>query len=148
MNATVSDGRFSVTVGVTVQVEQATDEMVQSAVTLRFQDLSPEDFVGLYLQDVKRALRTALGRAGPGAGVVAQTPDPLHILGVQPVGRSSQLEVLLAVEALDGGYVGPGELALRLGEVREQLRGPLKVRDATINSLNNVLQHETRTISF
>uniref|UniRef100_A0AAR2KH39 FAT atypical cadherin 3b n=1 Tax=Pygocentrus nattereri TaxID=42514 RepID=A0AAR2KH39_PYGNA len=99
MNATVSDGRFSVTVGVTVQVEQATEEMVQNAVTLRFQDLSPEDFVGLYLQDVKRALRTALGEAGLGAGGVAQSPDPLHILGVQPVGRSSDLEVLLAVEA-------------------------------------------------
>uniref|UniRef100_W5KN59 FAT atypical cadherin 3 n=1 Tax=Astyanax mexicanus TaxID=7994 RepID=W5KN59_ASTMX len=57
MNATVSDGRFSVTVDVTVQVEQVTEEMVQNAVTLRFKDLSPEDFVGLYLQDVKRALR-------------------------------------------------------------------------------------------
>ncbi|KAI4882360.1 hypothetical protein NFI96_005358 [Prochilodus magdalenae] len=139
MNTTVSDGRFSVTVGVTVQVEQATEEMVQNAVTLRFQDLSPEDFVGLYLQDVKRALRTALGEAGLGAGGVAQNPDPLHILGVQPVGRSSELEVLLAVEAQDGGYVGPGELALRLGEVREQLRGALKMVDVVDQSCSGEL---------
>ncbi|XP_066507712.1 protocadherin Fat 3 [Hoplias malabaricus] len=139
MNASVSDGRFSVTVGVTVQVEQATEEMIQNAVTLRFQDLSPEDFVGLYLQDVKRALRTALGAAVLGAGAVAQSPDPLHILGVQPVGRSSELEVLLAVEAQDGGYVGPGELALRLGEVREQLRGPLKMVDVVDQSCSGEL---------
>ncbi|XP_049324918.1 protocadherin Fat 3 [Astyanax mexicanus] len=139
MNATVSDGRFSVTVDVTVQVEQVTEEMVQNAVTLLFKDLSPEDFVGLYLQDVKRALRGALGGAGLGAGGVAQSPDPLHILGVQPVGRTSQLEVLLAVEAQDGGYVGPGELALRLGEVREQLRGALKIVDVVDQSCSSEL---------
>ncbi|XP_051541220.1 protocadherin Fat 3-like [Myxocyprinus asiaticus] len=118
LNATVSDGQFSVTVGVTIQVEQATEEMIQNAVTLRFQDISPEDFVGLYMQDLKKVLRGTL---------VTEKLDLLHILGVQPLSYSSQLEVLLAVEAPDGGYVSPGELALRLEEAKGLLGGAFKV---------------------
>uniref|UniRef100_A0A8C1GIQ8 FAT atypical cadherin 3b n=1 Tax=Cyprinus carpio TaxID=7962 RepID=A0A8C1GIQ8_CYPCA len=124
LNATVSDGRFSVMVGISVQVEQATDEMVQNAVTLRFQDLSPEDFVGVYMEELKKVLRTSL--FGDETGVI-DGPDPLHILGVQPLGRSSQLEVLLAVENPDGGYMGPGELALKLEEAKGFLKGALRV---------------------
>lgn len=111
-------------VGVTVQVEQATDEMVQNAVTLRFQDLSPEDFVGLYMEDLKKVLRDRL--IGDTAGV-AVGPDPLHILAVQPLSPSGQLEVLIAFEAPEGGYFGPGELALKLDEVRGVLGGILRV---------------------
>lgn len=124
LNATVSDGRFSVTVTVSVQVEQATDEMVQNAVTLRFQDLSPEDFVGVYMEDLKKVLRSSLVSDGMG---VIDGPDPLHIIGVQPLSRSSQLEVLLALETPDGGFVGPGELALKLEEAKGLLKGALQV---------------------
>ncbi|KAA0703962.1 Protocadherin Fat 3 FAT tumor suppressor -like protein 3 [Triplophysa tibetana] len=124
LNATVSDGRFSVSVGVTVQVEQATDEMVQNAVTLRFQDLSPEDFVGVYMEDLKKVLRDRL--IGDLAAV-AVGPDPLHIIAIQPLSLSGQLEVLVAFEAPEGGYFGPGELALKLDEVRGVLGGMLRV---------------------
>lgn len=117
INVTVSDGQFSETIGIKVQVEVATEEMVQNAVMLRFQDLSPEDFVGIYLKHLKRTLQNALVGAG-----VAQTPEPMHVIGVQSVAQSSHLEVLLAVEAQDGGYLGPGELALRLGKLRGKLQ--------------------------
>ncbi|KAK3521773.1 hypothetical protein QTP70_018306, partial [Hemibagrus guttatus] len=117
INVTVSDGQFSETVGIKVQVEVATEEMVQNAVMLRFQDLPPEDFVGIYLKHLKRTLQNALVGAE-----VAQTPEPMHVIGVQSGAQSSHLEVLLAVEAQDGGYLGPGELALRLGKLREKLQ--------------------------
>ncbi|XP_030648083.1 protocadherin Fat 3 [Chanos chanos] len=133
LNATVSDGRFSVNVEVMVTVEQITEEMVQNAVTLRFQDVSPEDFVGLYLQELKRLLRGVLG-------VANQRPDPLRILSVQPVKDSSLLEVLLAVETVEGGFYGPGELALRLVEVREQLGGALKVVEILDQSCTGSLE--------
>ena len=61
LNATVSDGRFSVTADVGVLVEQATDESVQAAATLRFQDVSPEDFVGLHLQKMRAMLQPLVG---------------------------------------------------------------------------------------
>ncbi|XP_042620996.1 protocadherin Fat 3-like isoform X1 [Cyprinus carpio] len=137
LNATVSDGRFSVMVGISVQVEQATDEMVQNAVTLRFQDLSPEDFVGVYMEEVKKVLRTSL--FGDETGVI-DGPDPLHILGVQPLGRSSQLEVLLAVENPDGGYMGPGELALKLEEAKGFLKGALRVVSVLDQSCSEELE--------
>ncbi|KAE8287468.1 Protocadherin Fat 3 FAT tumor suppressor-like protein 3 Precursor [Larimichthys crocea] len=45
MNATVSDGRFAVIADVSVQVEQVTDVLLRSAITLRFSSLSPEDLL-------------------------------------------------------------------------------------------------------
>ncbi|KAI5099865.1 protocadherin Fat 3-like isoform X3 [Silurus meridionalis] len=134
INATVSDGHFAETVGVKVQVKVATEEMVQNAVMLRFQDLSPEDFVGIYLEHLKRTLQNALFGAGLG-----QTPEPLHILGVQTVAQSSLLEVLLAVDAQEGGYLAPGELALRLGELQEKLGGTLKLVDVLDQSCSGEL---------
>lgn len=134
INATVSDGHFSETVGVNVQVEVATEEMVQNAVLLRFQDLSPEDFVEIYLKPLKKTIQNVL----VGARMV-QTPEPIHIIGVQSVTQSSQLEVLLAVEAQKGGYLEPGELALRLGELREKLGGTLKLVDVLDQSCSGDL---------
>lgn len=122
INATVSDGHFSEKVGIKVEVKVATEEMVQNAVKLRFQDLSPEDFMGIYLKHLKGTLQNALFGAG-----VAQSPEPMHVIGVQRLAQFSQLEVLLAVEAQRGGYLGPGELALRLGKLRERLEGTLQL---------------------
>lgn len=135
INATVSDGHFSETISVKVKVEMATEEMVQNAVTLRFQDLSPEDFFDIYLKHVMRALQNALVGAG-----VAQTPEPMHIIGVQLVAQSSQLEVLLAVEGQEGGYLGPGELALRLSELREKLGGTLQLMEVLDQSCSGELE--------
>lgn len=123
LNATVSDGRFSVTTDITVLVEQATDEMVRSAATLRFQDVSPEDFVGIHLPKMRSILQ---GLVGPGSSTSASTgdpqiQDPIHILSIQPMGRGALLEVLLAVESPDGGFYSPSELALRLGDMGEAL---------------------------
>ncbi|TSX58272.1 Protocadherin Fat 3 [Bagarius yarrelli] len=134
INATVSDGHFTDMVGIKVQVEVATDEMVQNAAILRFQDLSLEDFLGIYLKDLKKTLQNALVGAG-----VAQTPEPMHIIGVQSLAPSSQLEVLLAVEAQKGGYLGPGELALRLGKIQEKLRGTMQLVEVLDQSCSGEL---------
>ncbi|XP_060751945.1 protocadherin Fat 3 [Tachysurus vachellii] len=134
INITVSDGHLSETVGIKVQVEMATEEMVQNAVMLRFQDLSPEDFVGIYLKHLKRTLQNSLVGAG-----MAQTPEAMHIIGVQSMTGSPQLEVLLAVEAQEGGYLGPGELALRLGKLRENLGGTLKLAEVLDQSCSGEL---------
>lgn len=134
INITVSDGHLSETVGIKVQVEVATAEMVQNAVMLRFQDLSPEDFVGIYLKHLKRTLQNSLVGAG-----MAQTPEAMHIIGVQSMAGVSQLEVLLAVEAEEGGYLGPGELALRLGKLQENLGGTLKLAEVLDQSCSGEL---------
>ncbi|KAJ8410896.1 hypothetical protein AAFF_G00188530 [Aldrovandia affinis] len=85
LNVTVSDGRFSVAVDVVVHVEQATAEMLQNAVTVRFESVTPEDFVSLHLRGFKRTLRGV---------VAAQKQDELHVLSIQPVPGTAQLDML------------------------------------------------------
>lgn len=118
LNVTVSDGRFSVAVDVAVHVEQATAEMLQNAVTVRFESVTPEDFVSLHLRDFKRALR---------AVVAPQKQDVLHVLSVQPVPGTSQLDMLFAVQTLGGGFYKAAYLTQKLSTSRRHLENVLRI---------------------
>ncbi|XP_061658390.1 protocadherin Fat 3-like isoform X4 [Syngnathoides biaculeatus] len=128
MNATVSDGRFAVIADVSVRVEQVTDILLRSAVTLRFRSLSPEDLLGRYLSQIRLTLRALAGWKWS-----AGQEDPLHILGVQPVEGTSDVDLFLAVERPEmsdgrgriGGFYTPQELAAKLQDAQGQLRGVL-----------------------
>ncbi|XP_042167184.1 protocadherin Fat 3-like [Oncorhynchus tshawytscha] len=109
-NATVSDGRYSVPVVVTVVVEQVTEDLLRSAITLRFSSLTPEDLLGRHLNNIKQVLPEVM---------FSTREDPLHILGVQPM--SEGIDLLLAMERPEGegeggGYLTSQELILRMGE--------------------------------
>ncbi len=129
MNATVSDGRFAVIADVSVQVEQVTDVLLRSALTLRFSSLSPEDLLGRYLSQIKLMLRGLAGwKWSPGQ------QDPLHMLSVQPVTGTSNVDLLLAMERPEtsgsgriGGFYSQQELSAKLAEAAErgQIRGVL-----------------------
>lgn len=129
INATVSDGRFAVIADVSVQVEQVTDVLLRSAITLRFSSLSPEDLLGRYLSQIKLTLRGLAGwKWSPGQ------QDPLHVLSVQPVMGSSDVDLLLAIERPEtsgsgrmGGFYSRRELSAKLEEAveRGQIRGVL-----------------------
>ncbi|KAM3601137.1 uncharacterized protein V6R79_008280 [Siganus canaliculatus] len=129
MNATVSDGRFAVIADVSVQVEQVTDVLLRSALTLRFSSLSPEDLLGRYLSQIKLLLRGIAGwKWSPGQ------QDPLHILSVQPVKGTSDVDLLLAMERPEtlgsgrmGGFYSQQQLTAKLEEAAErgQIRGVL-----------------------
>lgn len=129
MNATVSDGRFAVIADVSVRVEQVTDVLLRSALTLRFSSLTAEDLLGRYLNQIKLMLRGLAGwKWSPGQ------QDPLHILSVQPVMGTSGVDLLLAVERPEtsgggrmGGFYSQKELSAKLEEAAErgQIRGIL-----------------------
>ncbi|XP_036974824.1 protocadherin Fat 3 isoform X2 [Acanthopagrus latus] len=128
MNATVSDGRFAVIADVSVQVEQVTDVLLRSALTLRFSSLSPEDLLGRYLSQIKVMLRGLAGwKWSPGQ------QDPLHVLSVQPVMGTSGVDLLLVMERpegrgrMGGGFYSKQELSAKLGEAAERglIRGIL-----------------------
>uniref|UniRef100_A0AAY5L2H7 FAT atypical cadherin 3b n=1 Tax=Esox lucius TaxID=8010 RepID=A0AAY5L2H7_ESOLU len=53
-NATVSDGRYSVPVVVTVRVEQVTEDLLRNTVILRFPSVTPEDLLGRHLNSIKQ----------------------------------------------------------------------------------------------
>uniref|UniRef100_A0A3P9PH91 FAT atypical cadherin 3 n=1 Tax=Poecilia reticulata TaxID=8081 RepID=A0A3P9PH91_POERE len=129
MNATISDGRFAVIADVSVQVEQVTDVLLRSALTLRFSSVSWEELLGRYLNQIKVTLRAISGwKWLPGQ------QDPLHILGVQPVTGTSNIDLVLAVERPETlgtgrmeGFYSQLELAAKLEEAaaRGEMRGAL-----------------------
>ncbi|XP_069390115.1 protocadherin Fat 3a isoform X7 [Paralichthys olivaceus] len=118
LNASVSDGRFAVPVPVSVHVEQATPEMLREAVTVRFESVAPQDFVALHLKSVLQVLQRA---------AASQQQDMLHLLSLQPVGGTQQLDLLLAVETVAGGYYKAAYLTQKLSASRRQLEEVLRV---------------------
>ncbi|XP_038617667.1 protocadherin Fat 3 isoform X2 [Tachyglossus aculeatus] len=120
LNVSVSDGRFQVPIDVLVHVEQLAQEMVRSAVTVRFEDVSPEDFVGLHLHGFRRALRHA---------VLPQKQDSLHIISIQPVAGTGQLDVLLAVQVHGGGggFYKPAYVIQKLSNARRHLENVVRI---------------------
>lgn len=129
MNATISDGRFAVIADVSVQVEQVTDVLLRSSLTLRFSSISWEELLGRYLNQIKVTLRAIAGwKWLPGQ------QDPLHILGVQPVTGTSNIDLVLALERPETlgtgrteGFYSQQELAAKLEEAaaRGEMRGAL-----------------------
>ncbi|KAI4814272.1 hypothetical protein KUCAC02_003474, partial [Chaenocephalus aceratus] len=144
MNATVSDGRFAVIADVSVQVEQVTDVLLRSALTLRFSSLSPEDLLGRYLNQIKLTLRGLAGwKWSPGQ------QDPLHILGVQPVMGTTKVDLLLAVEMPEtsaggrmSGIYSQQEFSAKLEEaaVRGQIRGILSGAEVVSSACSGELE--------
>ncbi|XP_061537153.1 protocadherin Fat 3a isoform X3 [Phycodurus eques] len=118
LNASVSDGRFAVPVPVSVHVEQATPEMLREAVTVRFESVAPQDFVASHLKSVLKVLQQA---------ATSQKRDALHLLSLQPVGGTKQLDMLVAVETAEGGYYKAAYLTQKLSASRRRLEEVLKV---------------------
>ncbi|XP_035857030.1 protocadherin Fat 3a isoform X5 [Sander lucioperca] len=118
LNASVSDGRFAVPVPVSVHVEQATLEMLREAVTVRFESVAPQDFVALHLKSVLKVLQQA---------AASQQQDTLHLLSLQPVGGTQQLDMLVAVETAGGGYYKAAYLTQKLSASRRQLEEVVRV---------------------
>ncbi|XP_058490764.1 protocadherin Fat 3a isoform X2 [Solea solea] len=118
LNASVSDGRFAVPVPVSVHVEQATPEMLREAVTVRFESVAPQDFVASHLKSVLKVLQQA---------AASQQHDKLHLLSLQPVGGTQQLDLLVAMETVGGGYYKAAYLTQKLSASRRQLEEVLRV---------------------
>ncbi|MEQ2186728.1 hypothetical protein GOODEAATRI_031640, partial [Goodea atripinnis] len=118
LNASVSDGRFNVPVPVRLHVEQATHEMLRDAVTVRFESVVPQDFVALYLKSVLKVIQHA---------ATSQQHDTLHLLSLQPVGGTQQLDLLVSVETAGGGYYKAAYLTQKLSTSRQKLEDVLRV---------------------
>ncbi|KAJ6664914.1 hypothetical protein lerEdw1_005886, partial [Lerista edwardsae] len=118
LNVSVSDGRFQVPMDVTVHVEQLMQDMLQNTVTIRFENVSPEDFVGLHMRGFRRTLRNA---------VLTQKQDSLHIISIQPVAGTNQLDMLFAVQMHTGGFYKPAYLIQKLTNARRHLENVIRI---------------------
>lgn len=150
----MSDGRFAVIADVSVQVEQVTDVLLRSAVTLRFSSLSLEDLLGRYLNQIKLVLRGLAGwKWSPGQ------QDPLHVLTIRPVTATSGVDLLLTMERPEpqggagrggggGGFYSQQELSAKLQEAatRGQIRGVLAGAVAVSRACSGELECRDRMV--
>lgn len=118
LNVSVSDGRFQVPIDVVVHVEQLVHEMLQNTVTIRFENVSPEDFVGLHMHGFRRTLRNA---------VLTQKQDSLRIISIQPVAGTNQLDMLFAVEMHSSEFYKPAYLIQKLSNARRHLENVMRI---------------------
>nr|XP_033804886.1 protocadherin Fat 3 isoform X2 [Geotrypetes seraphini] len=142
LNVSVSDGRFQVPVDVTVHVEQLIQEMLQNAVTIRFENISPEDFVGIHMHGFRRTLRNA---------VLTQKQDSLHIISIQPVVGTNQLDMLFAVQIHSGGFYKPAYLIQKLSNARRNLENVVRISailEKNCSGLDCQEQHCEQTLSI
>uniref|UniRef100_A0A4W3IWA4 FAT atypical cadherin 3a n=1 Tax=Callorhinchus milii TaxID=7868 RepID=A0A4W3IWA4_CALMI len=122
LNVSVSDGRFTVPVEVIVHVEQVTRDMLWNAITVQFENVSPEDFIGLHLHGFRRTLRNI---------IVAKKQDNLHIISIQPVAGTHQLDVLLAVQMDGNGFYKSAYLVQKLSSAKKNLENGLWISTIT-----------------
>ncbi|XP_067424484.1 protocadherin Fat 3 isoform X1 [Emydura macquarii macquarii] len=118
LNVSVSDGRFQVPIDVIVHVEQLIQEMLQNTVTIQFENVSPEDFVGLHMHGFRRTLRNA---------VLSQKQDSLHVISIQPVAGTNQLDMLFAVQMHNSGFYKPAYLIQKLTNARRHLENVIRI---------------------
>uniref|UniRef100_A0A8C5K818 FAT atypical cadherin 1 n=1 Tax=Jaculus jaculus TaxID=51337 RepID=A0A8C5K818_JACJA len=88
LNVSVTDGKFTTVADITVHIKQITQEILNHTVTIRFANLTPEEFVGDYWRNFQRALRNILG----------VRRNDVQIVSLQPSEPHSHLDVLLFVE--------------------------------------------------
>ncbi|CAH2225513.1 protocadherin Fat 3 isoform X1, partial [Pelobates cultripes] len=142
LNVSVSDGRYQVSVDVSVHVEQLIQDMLQNAVTIRFENISPEDFVGLHLHGFRRTLRNA---------VLTQKEDSLFIISIQPVVGTNQLDMLFAVQMQSGGFYKPAYLIQKLSNARRHLENVIRIStilEKNCSGLDCQEQHCEQTLSI
>ncbi|XP_041850205.1 LOW QUALITY PROTEIN: protocadherin Fat 3a [Melanotaenia boesemani] len=118
LNASVSDGRFVVSVPVSIHVEQATLEMLRDAVMVRFESVAPQNFVAMHLKSILKVMQQA---------AQSQQQDTLHLLSLQPVDGTQQLDMLITVEKVGGGYYKAAYLTQKLSTSRWKLEEVLRV---------------------
>lgn len=117
LNASVSDGHFTVPVAVNIHVKQATPKMLHEVVTVRFESVTPQDFVATHLNRVLKVLEAT----------AASPADTVHLVGLQPVGGTRQLDLLVAVATAEEGFYKAAYLTQKLSASRRQLEELLRV---------------------
>ncbi|XP_060102406.1 protocadherin Fat 1 isoform X1 [Heteronotia binoei] len=88
LNVTVTDGKFTTSAVITVNIRQITQELLNHSIAIRFANLAPEEFIGDYWRNFQRALRSILG----------VRRNDIQIISLQPSDPPSNLDVLLLVE--------------------------------------------------
>ncbi|XP_042145867.1 fat-like cadherin-related tumor suppressor homolog isoform X2 [Ixodes scapularis] len=121
VNVSVSDGKFTTYVGVSVEVVLVSEEGLLNAVGLTLADVTPEDFLLTYKKGFLKGLRSLLNVRLKEIQVISIQPSAEEGGGSQPAQRSRRsagqdLDVLFAVRKGAHGYYSAKFLKTRLKE--------------------------------
>ncbi|XP_051506018.1 protocadherin Fat 1-like [Myxocyprinus asiaticus] len=112
LNVSVSDGRFSASVNVTVHVQQVSQQMLDNSLSLRFSGITAEDFIQNHWRSYQRAARSVAGvRRGD-----------MQLISLQTEEVSGSLDVLLFFERSGKGAISLEALFQKINSSREAIR--------------------------
>jgi protocadherin Fat 1/2/3 len=134
LNVSVSDGKFTTYSEARVVVEPVTDDMLDSAVIVRFGSVGPEDFLLSYQKSFVKAVRTTMNVESKDIvilGIQKQRRSKREALlvterkknagGKKVTGRSEVLEVLLLVRKGKDSYFPRSKVRAALEEKSSKL---------------------------
>ncbi|CAN8006700.1 unnamed protein product, partial [Ixodes hexagonus] len=121
VNVSVSDGKFTTYVGVSVEVVLISEEGLLNAVGVTLENVTPEDFLLTYKKGFLKGLRSLLNVRVKEIQVISIQPSAEEGSGIQPAQKSRRsatqdLDVLFAVRKGAHGYYSAKFLKTRLKE--------------------------------
>ncbi|XP_051945075.1 protocadherin Fat 1 [Xyrauchen texanus] len=112
LNVSVSDGHFSASANVTVHVQQVTQQMLNNSMSVRFTDITAEDFIQNHWRNFQRAVRSVAGvRRGD-----------MQLISLQTEEISGSLDVLLFFERSGKGASSLEALFQKINSSWEAIR--------------------------
>lgn len=136
VNVSVSDGKFTSYAIVKVLVDLVSDEMLESAIVIRFRDVTPLDFVLSHRRGFLRAVRNALGVRLRDVVIISiqsseDTGSEKRRVNRQVTNSSCDLDVLFAVQK--HSPMGPGPRFHSANFVRNAVREHLEELESSAN---------------
>ncbi|GAB6033159.1 hypothetical protein CHUAL_012768 [Chamberlinius hualienensis] len=141
INVSASDGKFYTYVEAKVSVVLITDEMLENAIVLRLQEVTPDEFVVSYYKSFLKALRNAFS--------VRQ--KDVEILGIQPsreesysrikrqMGQKADLDVMLSVHKPKSQFYSVDALKKVIIENKDKLETVMELKIVRI--LDDLCEH-------
>ena len=124
IQVSVTDGKFTISTKVKLQIIEISSEMIDNSVVIRMQGVTLEDFIKTKMPEFKKSLSRYLTKA-----------DTVHVLSVQdaPLGAvarkkrqaTPEIEALVSVEKKDGTFVRGNTLRRRVNSASALLAGDL-----------------------
>lgn len=128
INVSVTDGKYTSYGSVNIQVTTITEEMIQNSLTVKFENIQPQDFVKSYRQDFVRVLKREF----------SVRPKDIEIISIQKSQKSvtgnrsrreaqpENLDVLFAVNK-GGEYIPKDRLKRKVSKLIPDLESTLNV---------------------
>ncbi|KAK6173109.1 hypothetical protein SNE40_016628 [Patella caerulea] len=129
VNVSISDGKFFSHSLVKVDVMAISVEMMDSSVTIQFDNMFPEQFYASYMKEFKRVLKKELNVRGKDIEIInVQSSNKSILKRTHKRSLSNNLDVLFAVKKSTGKYFNKNSLRRKVERARDAIETGMNVR--------------------